>query len=184
MAKETMPAAEVEAVVTDASERQSYEFAFHILPTVAEGEVPTVFSAIKEIITKDGGEIFDEEIPERFDLAYEIVKHLEGKNRKFSSAYFGWVRFKCESGKIEGLTADIDSRSDILRYLLVKLSHVEETFPFRFHEALVDEKVTTVEDSEVATEKSELAEDEESGDNDDVSEEEGEKEKVSKKDEA
>ena len=96
-----MPAAEAAAATAGSDdERGSYELAFHVLPTVAEGEVASVFETLKGIITKDGGEIFDEEAPERFDLAYEIVQNIEGKNRKFSSAYFGWVRFKADAAKI------------------------------------------------------------------------------------
>jgi ribosomal protein S6 len=56
-----MPAAE--ANVELLNEQNSYELAFHVLPTVAEGEVPSVFESIKSLITKDGGEIFDEEAP-------------------------------------------------------------------------------------------------------------------------
>ena len=76
MSETTMPAAEAAPVLLD-DERNAYELAFHILPTVAEGEVPGVFDSIKALITKDKGEIFDEEAPERFELAYEIVKHMD-----------------------------------------------------------------------------------------------------------
>ena len=149
MSETQMPAAEAE-VVTDAPERVSYELAFHVLPTVAEGEVPTVFAAIKDTITKAGSEIFDEETPERLDLAYEIVEHIEGKNRKFASAYFGWLRFKTEASHIAKITSEIEARSDILRHLLIKLTRAEEEHPFRFHEALKEAKmVTTVEESSV-----------------------------------
>ena len=129
MSNENMPAAE-------AAELNSYELAFHVLPTVAEGEVSGVLDSIKSLITKIGGEIFDEEAPERFDLAYEIVKHLEGKNRKFGSAYFGWVRFKTEATNIEELNEEMDANGNILRHMVIKLTKVEEENPFRFHESL------------------------------------------------
>lgn len=164
MTEETMPAAE-------AAERNSYELAFHVLPTVAEGEVSGVFESIKSLITTNGGELFDEEAPERFDLAYEVVKHIEGKNRKFTSAYFGWVRFRSEGAVLETITEELDADVNILRHLLIKLTKVEEANPFRFHEALAAEKtvttveeskvvpdVTTVEKTEVSEEQSEAAE--------------------------
>lgn len=138
MTETTMPAAEAQAVATD--ERGSYELAFHILPTVAEGEVATVFAHIKDQITKTGAEIFDEEAPERFDLAYEIVKHYEGKNRKFTSAYFGWVRFKVSSDVMPAITEGVEENTNLLRHLLIKLTKVEEEHPFRFHEALASQK--------------------------------------------
>jgi len=160
MTETTMPAAEAAVANTGSDdERGSYEFAFHVLPTVAEGEVANVFETLKGIITKNDGELFDEESPERFDLAYEIVKHIEGKNRKFTSAYFGWVRFKVQSDAIAALTEDIEAQSDLLRYILIRLTKVEEEHPFRFHEALKDEKmVTTVEESSVVPDVSTGAE--------------------------
>jgi len=145
MSEEKVPATEVSEVTMDAEERFSYELAFHVLPTVAEGEVAQVFASIKDIITTGGGEIFDEEEAKRFDLAYEIVKPLEGKNRRFSSAYFGWVRFKSESSQVLDIMKEVDAHSQILRSLLVRLTAKEEANPFRFHEALDLSKVRNIE---------------------------------------
>lgn len=141
MTETTMPAAEVEAVA--AEDNNSYELAFHVLPTVAEGEVTGVFEAIKTHLTKVGATIFDEEAPERFDLAYEVEKHYEGKNRKFTSAYFGWVRFKAPAEAIVHITEAIDENTNLLRHLLIKLTRTEEQNPFRFHEALMSQKMVT-----------------------------------------
>ena len=154
MSETNMPAAEVSL----ASEKEvtSYEFAFHVLPTVAEGEVASVVENFKTLITKADGVIFDEEVAKRFDLAYEISKYLEGKNRRFSSAYFGWVRFRLPAEKLVELTEAIDLEKSLLRYLLVKLTKVEEQNPFRFHESIVDRKVRTI-----GTEDEELVEVEE-----------------------
>lgn len=131
MSETKMPAAEVNESGFD--ERNSYEFAFHVLPTVAEGEVQGVFDAIKAHIA-NGGEIMSEERPERVDLVYPIVKHIEGKNRKFTSAYFGWVRFKCEADKLAHIMEELATTNTILRHLLIKLTRDEEAHPFRFHE--------------------------------------------------
>lgn len=126
-------------------ERKSYELAFHILPTVAEGEVASVLTAIKQLITSEGGEVIAEEAPQRFELAYEVVKHLEGKNRPFKSAYFGWVRFKAESQVAFKLGEEMNGRTDVLRHLLIRLTKAEEETPFYFHESLESEK-TAAED--------------------------------------
>ena len=162
-----MPAIEAEDVEMDEKEVQSYELAFHVLPTIAEGEVNDVFLKIKETIKKDGGEIFDEEAPERFELAYEVEKHMEGKNRKFRSAYFGWVRFKALPGNTVTIGAEIDHNNMILRHLLIRLTRIEEEKPFRFHDAIRDQKmVTTVGESDTvpdfstATEVTEVAKEE------------------------
>ena len=150
MSEKTMPAAEAEAVAELDDESFAYELAFHILPTVAEEEVPTVFADLKAVVEKAGGEIFAEESPERFDLAYELVKHLEGKNRKFQSAYFGWVRFRSTASAVEKIAEEMEANTKVLRHLLIRMTRTEEENPFKFHEALRDQKmVTTVEESEV-----------------------------------
>ena len=139
-----MPAAEAAVAPASTDERNSYEFAFHILPTVAEGEVPGVFEELKALITKTGGELTDEEAPERIDLAYEIIRAIEGKNRKFASAYFGWVRFKLEGENVDDLAESIDAHASVLRYILIKLTKLEEATPFRFHESRKSNKMVEV----------------------------------------
>jgi len=151
MAETKMPAAEAAVAVHD-DERNSYEFAFHVLPTVAEGEVASVFESLKELVSKNKGEIFDEESPERIDLAYDIVKYVEGKNRSFHSSYFGWIRFHMQSADVEAFLESVEGRSDVLRHLLIKLTKEEEAMPFRFHEARKERKIETIEEKEVLTE--------------------------------
>ena len=138
-----MPAAEASNVDTP-----SYELAFHVLPTVAEGEVVAVFSTLKDIITKHGGELTLEEAPERFDLAYEIIRYLEGRNRRFTSAYFGWVRFTVAPNAIDAISEEVTAVNELLRHLLIKLTKNEEAHPFYFHEALEDTQVETIEVNE------------------------------------
>jgi len=150
MAETAMPATEAAVAEAPSDERASYEFAFHILPTVAEGEVAGVFQALKETITHEGGELFDEEVPARIELAYDIVLHVEGKNRAFHSAYFGWIRFRIEPSTLHVLTEAVENRTDILRYLLIRLTRQEESAPFRYHEAQKEQKVRVVGDREIA----------------------------------
>ncbi len=147
MSEEKMPATEANGAL---DERNSYEFAFHVLPTVAEGEVASAFETIKAHIAKKG-EIIGEEAPERIDLVYPIVKSMEGKNRKFTSAYFGWVRFKLEGEKITDLAEELSGTGALLRHLLIKLTALEESHPFRFHENRKSVKMVPVVNEEVGT---------------------------------
>lgn len=144
-----MPVAEANEV--EVGDANHYEFAFHVLPTVTEGEVPTVFEAIKAVIIKAGGEVTTEEAPQRIELAYEIVKAIDGKNRKFGSAYLGWVRFTLEGEALSGLTHELEEKTEILRSLMIKLTRVEEENPFYYHEAMASQsKITTIEEVAVA----------------------------------
>jgi ribosomal protein S6 len=173
MDKTTMPAAEVTGGADELG-LASYELAFHVLPTVAEGEVATVFQNLKDIITKHGGTITTEEAPERFDLAYEIIKYLEGRNRKFTSAYFGWVRFEVGSAAIEEITEAVEGTKELLRHLLTRLTKSEEAHPFFFHEALekISDKVKTIDVDAELEEKS--AESTEETEKEEKSDEDGE----------
>jgi ribosomal protein S6 len=146
MAENTMPAAEANDVV----ETNSYELAFHVLPTVAEGEVASVVDAIKAHITTHGGELGIEEAPERIELAYEIEKYLEGKYRKFGSAYFGWVRFTAEPAEVAAMMEEVEAETNVLRHLLLRLTKMEEAHPFYYHEALADDKQVANVDVEAA----------------------------------
>jgi ribosomal protein S6 len=119
-----------------AADAAHYELAFHVLPTVAEGEVADVFTSLKTAIERAGGTITLEEAPARFELAYEIIKLLEGRNRKFTSAYFGWIRFTLEPVKLEEVTEVVEGTNQLLRHLLIRLTKAEEANPFMFHEAL------------------------------------------------
>ena len=153
MSDSNMPA--TEAMAPAEREIASYELAFHVLPTVAEGEVATVFGTIKDLITKHGGSVTTEEAPARFELAYEISKYLEGRNRKFSSAYFGWVRFTLDTENLAEVTEEVSAMKEILRHLIIRLTKVEEAHPFYFHEAIASKRVETIDTDELESEAEE-----------------------------
>ena len=150
MSEETMPAADA----------AHYELAFHVLPTVAEGEVTEVASALRSTIEAAGGTITSEEAPARFDLAYEIVKYLEGRNRKFTSAYFGWMRFTLEPAQLAEVTAAVEGTPQLLRHLIIRLTKAEEEHVFMFHEALEDDVSETIDLDEAPAAEAEAAKDE------------------------
>jgi ribosomal protein S6 len=161
MSKETMPAADA----------AHYELAFHVLPTVAEGEVADVFASLKSAVEAAGGTMTSEEEPKRFDLAYEIIKYLEGRNRKFTSAYFGWIRFTLEPAQLAELTETVEETNHLLRHLLIRLTKMEEANPFMFHEALEPDQVAEEVDEEVKEEETEEATKEKNKDGKEAAEE-------------
>lgn len=170
-----MPAAEA-VDGTEERELLSYELAFHVLPTVAEGEVVAVFDKIKALITKEGGEVTKEEAPARFDLAYEIVKYLEGRNRKFSSAYFGWVRFTISPEKVAELTTEVEAMKELLRSILIRLTKVEEENPFEFHDSIDAPAAETIDVDEILREEAAEKKAEVESSEDDEEAEDGEEE--------
>jgi ribosomal protein S6 len=173
MSESTMPVTEVNG--GEERELVAYELAYHVLPTVAEGEVTTVSDTLKGYITGQDGSIFDEEEAKRFELAYEIEKYLDGKYRRFGSAYFGWVRFHLDAASLAAVVEEVDANKHLLRHLVVRLTKVEEENPFRFHESIKEGRVTTInldEELEVeeVVEEGEVAEDVEKETADEVTE--------------
>lgn len=122
-------------------ELSHYEFAFHILPTVALEEVPGVFGDIKTLIDREGGHITHEEAPQNFDLAYTVVTHSEGKNYKYNHSYFGWMRFLLSPEKLAHLENEIKHEGRIMRFLLLRLTKTEIEQPFKIFEVKHKRKV-------------------------------------------
>ncbi len=133
MSEETMPATDVPTDDTT-PEVASYECAFHILPTVADEEVPAVVDALKSRISQVGGIVTDEEVSERYDLAYEITKKIDGASKRFNIAYFGWIRFTLVPGMVPSLQEEIMRLPEILRFLIVRLTRAEAQRPFSIFE--------------------------------------------------
>lgn len=148
MTDTTMPTTEAGAVATE-RDLATYELAYHVLPTVAEGEVDGVSAELKSFITQAGGTITDEEVAEHFELAYEIEKYLEGKYRRFGTAFFGWIRFSIDPTAVPAITDEVEAHKSILRSLVIRLTKAEEQNPFRFHAALAESKVRTINTDDV-----------------------------------
>jgi ribosomal protein S6 len=131
MDENTVPAVEAQE---EAAEAASYECAFHLLPTVADGEVARVFESLKGLVTVHGGEVFDEEMPQRFTLAYEIRQVFEGRSQHFTNSWFGWMRFTLAPQEIARLEEELKHQGEVLRYLLIKLTREEIEKPKRVFE--------------------------------------------------
>ncbi len=139
MSDNTMPVTEANSEL-ETDEVLSYELAYHVLPTVTEGEAVRLSGEVIAELEALGATVLASEKPERVDLAYEITRHLEGKNRHFKSAYFGWVRFSVSPDSIESFINEFNERTDIMRHLLIRLTHTELNAPFYFHQERREKK--------------------------------------------
>jgi len=102
------------------NELQIYEIGYHILPTVADGDLAAEVSKIHGLITKAGGTVLSDAFPEVVNLAYEISKRTETKQAKFNRAYFGWVKFEVERANLAAIEAGLKANPQVLRFLTVK----------------------------------------------------------------
>lgn len=118
----------------DARDIHEYEFAFHILPTVAGTEVADIVNELTTLVTRGGGEVFDTESPQRIELAYEIGKVTDGVRKYYHSAYFGWIRIRMSTEGLNVLNDELRTVPSLLRYIIVKIGKEEIENPFCYHE--------------------------------------------------
>jgi ribosomal protein S6 len=96
-----------------------YELGFHFVPTLSEDEVVVQFSHLKSLIEKKGGTFISEEIPQMIKLAYEISKTVKAQKKRYTSAYFGWVKFDIDPSELASIEKDVKAFEPILRYILI-----------------------------------------------------------------
>lgn len=97
-----------------------YELGFHLLPTVAEADVPLQFSQLKSTIEKQGGTFISESAPKLIKLSYSMSKTIKAEKMHYTNAYFGWIKFTLDPEKLELIEKDIKAFDPMLRYIIVK----------------------------------------------------------------
>jgi ribosomal protein S6 len=97
-----------------------YEIGYLIVSSIPEEKVSGEADSIKKIITDAGAVVIAEEQPHKEQLAYEMRKKtVSGAYDTYDEAYFGWVKFELESGKIEAVKKAIEVTPSVLRMLLI-----------------------------------------------------------------
>jgi ribosomal protein S6 len=106
-----------------------YEIGYLVLPSIAEDKVSDVAKTIKELVAKEGGNVFDGEEPIKMDLAYTMNKTIGASRYVVNEAYVGWLKFEAESSRVLKIKALVEKMDEILRFLLIKAPR-ETTFTF------------------------------------------------------
>lgn len=95
-----------------------YELLFIVKPTLTEDEAKVKLDFIKEVITKNGGEIASVVEMGTRKLAYKIEKYERG-------TYFV-IYFKAPTNLISELTRNVRITEEIIRFLVVKYENKRE----------------------------------------------------------
>jgi ribosomal protein S6 len=109
-----------EIIQSDDVETDVYELGYHIISSVEEKNIADEAAKIKSSIENAGGIFIAEEAPKQMQLAYAMIKKIGGKNEKFSTAYFGWIKFEVKTSDIVKVKNSLDSNSNVLRFLIIK----------------------------------------------------------------
>lgn len=102
------------------TEPRVYELGYHLVPTIAEEQIPAAAGAVRGMIERISGSIIAEETPVFIDLAYQIVKTVDHKNKRFDDAYFGFIKFEADPEGITKLEEELKGDISVLRYIVVK----------------------------------------------------------------
>lgn len=134
------------------TEPRVYELGYHIVPTLAAEQIPEASGAVRGMIERISKDIIAEELPVFIDLAYQIVKTIEHKNKRYNDAYFGWVKFEANPEGIATLEEELKKDVNVLRYLVTKTlrenTFISKKFPSSNAKERSDEKVSVVEAEE------------------------------------
>lgn len=99
-----------------------YEIGLHIIPTIDEGKVSTVFEDIRKAVAEDV-EVLGEESPEHHNLAYTVrhaVRKGDGSYDKYGESYFGSIKFKTLQEHVKKVRRYMQDNENILRFLILE----------------------------------------------------------------
>lgn len=97
-----------------------YELGYHVMPNLSEEELAKTVEGFKGALSKMGGTIIADQYPTAMTLAYDVVKEIENKNRKFRNSFFGWIKFDLDPSLLDEFKAGLDKNLSMLRYILIR----------------------------------------------------------------
>jgi len=103
-----------------------YELGFHLDPAITEDKVSSKIDGIKKVLLDNGAEVVKEGEAKAMKLSYEITKAISGKNIRFNTSTFSWVKFNATVEGIESIKEEIDSDDEVIRSIIVKTTDDDE----------------------------------------------------------
>jgi ribosomal protein S6 len=96
-----------------------YEIGYLIVPSIPEEKVAGEVTVIKDVLAKHKAEVIADESATLRPLAYTMVKKVGTSNRRFDSAYFGWVKFEAAPVEVQLIEKEMKAVESVLRFLLI-----------------------------------------------------------------
>lgn len=130
------------------ADKTIYEVGFNVIPTLDATALKARVDAIRALVTADGGAIIAEGEAKKIDLAYEMVHIAENKRAKYTSAFFGWVKFEASPAHAKVVAQAMKDDTEVIRFLLVKTVR-EDTMAPRAVKEVADEAADEVIDAKI-----------------------------------
>ena len=97
-----------------------YEAGYHILPTVAEGDVEKIVGSVRSEIEKLGGSLIAEGAPSLMKLSFSMDKREGERHVAYDRGYFGWLKFEASTDSAAKLMNALKLNQSILRSIVFK----------------------------------------------------------------
>ncbi len=134
------------------TEPRIYELGYHLVPTLSEEQIPAASGAVRGMIERISKDIIAEESPVFIDLAYQVIKTINHKNKRFDDAYFGFIKFEASPEDIAKLEVELKKDENVLRYLVIKTLRENIFISKKFPSTNAKNRNTDVASEEVAAE--------------------------------
>ncbi|NCU28216.1 MAG: hypothetical protein EOM85_00890 [Candidatus Moranbacteria bacterium] len=121
-----------------------YEVGYHLVPTIPEENLGEEVTALKDLLANNGAIFISDEFPKLIELAYEMTRSISNKKQRFTTGYFGWVKFECSSDQAKVIKELLDKNEKLIRYLLIKTVRENTISPKKFYPKQDNKKRTFV----------------------------------------
>lgn len=101
-------------------EGKIYELAYLFVPTIPEEEIMAENNALKDLAAGFGATFISEESPTLIDLAYQMERDIANKKHKFTSGYFGWMKFELDAEKVAELQEEVARKDNLIRFMIIR----------------------------------------------------------------
>lgn len=97
-----------------------YEIGYLMVSTISEENLGGEVTSFKDTLTNNGVVFISDEYPKLIELAYMMSRSINNKKQKFTSGYFGWVKFECSTANAKIIKDLLDKDERLIRYLFIK----------------------------------------------------------------
>lgn len=97
--------------MSELENKREYEMAYLLAPDISEENIDLETSELKKVISENGGESIESNIPKKRWLAYSVKKQAQ--------AYFGVIYFNTDKENIDVVKKSFSFNKKVLRFLII-----------------------------------------------------------------
>jgi ribosomal protein S6 len=102
------------------SKMQVYEISYLFVPSIAEENVGAEVTRFKDMLSENEANFISDEYPKMIELSYQMSKNIANKKHRFTTGYFGWVKFEMPTENIAKVKSTLTNDDAFIRFLIIK----------------------------------------------------------------